>query len=51
MSMTNKLGVSKATSGAIYVMACPVGNYFKAGQKTKFMIDESFHRNTDKNSG
>jgi branched-chain amino acid aminotransferase len=51
MSMTNKLGVHKPSSGSIFVMACPVGSYFKPGQQTKLLIDESFHRNTDKNSG
>lgn len=51
MSMTNKIGVNKPYSSAIYVMACPVGTYFKQGQKTKLLIDESFHRNTDKNFG
>lgn len=29
MSMTNKLGVNKPNSSAIYLMACPVGSYFK----------------------
>lgn len=51
MSMTNRLGVHKPDKGSIYIMACPVGSYFREGQQTKLLIDESFHRNTDKNSG
>ncbi len=51
MSMANKLGVHKPGAATIYLMACPVGSYFKQGQQTKLLIDESFHRNTDKNSG
>jgi branched-chain amino acid aminotransferase len=31
MSMTNKLGVYKPTHGSIFIMACPVGSYFKQG--------------------
>lgn len=50
MSLTNKLGVVKPNKTGLYLMGCPVSNYFMS-DKIILKIDESYHRNTPKNCG